>query len=179
MKTIDIRRSVRKFKDTPVESEKIEKLLRAAMQAPSASNQQPWEFIVVTDREKLDTLSEFSPYSKLIKGAPLRIVVLRRTNAPHPYHADQDLGACCENMLLEAVDIGLGGVWMGAGAEGKREGDERDENIRKVFPMPPTVTPMGVLAFGYPLSDGANHYVDRFDESRIHFNGYRSDCGKN
>lgn len=172
MNTIDIRRSVRRFKDIPVENEKIEKILRAGMQAPSRSNQQPWEFIVVTDKDKLLELSAFSPFSRRMKKAPLAIVVLRRTNILHPYHANQDLGACCENMLLEAVDLGLGAYWMGAGAEGALEGDKRDENIRTVFPMPDTVTPMAVLAFGYPLHDDANHYIDRFDSDRVHYNKY-------
>lgn len=53
MDIINLRRSIRRYKDQPVEQEKIEKLLRAAMQAPSAANQQPWEFIVVQDEKYL------------------------------------------------------------------------------------------------------------------------------
>lgn len=80
MNEIFTRRSVRKYADKPVEKEKVEKLLRRAMQAPSATNQQPWEFIVVDDKELLKKLSSFSPYSKFVADAPLAMVLLNRTD---------------------------------------------------------------------------------------------------
>lgn len=70
------RRSIRKYQNVQVEKEKIEKLLKAAMQAPSAGNQQPWEFIVVEDKKFLSSLSEMSPYSKLISDTPLTIILV-------------------------------------------------------------------------------------------------------
>lgn len=76
MDVIFKRRSIRRYKDQAVEDEKIEKLLRAAMQAPSAVNQQPWEFIVVRDKSILNKLAGLSPYSKMVADAPLAIVVL-------------------------------------------------------------------------------------------------------
>ena len=66
MNEIFTRRSVRKYADKPVEKEKVEKLLRRAMQAPSATNQQPWEFIVVDDKELLKKLSSFHSFCKLL-----------------------------------------------------------------------------------------------------------------
>ena len=66
--------SVRKYQDKPVEREKIEAILRAAMQAPSAGNQQPWAFYVVTNREKLEALSNVHPYAGMVKAAPAAIV---------------------------------------------------------------------------------------------------------
>ena len=66
--------STRKFEDRPVETEKITQLLKAAMQAPSAGNQQPWEFFVVTDKEKIKALSESNPYAGCAAGAPVVIV---------------------------------------------------------------------------------------------------------
>ena len=76
MEVIFNRRSIRRYKKQAVEEEKIEKILRAAMQAPSAANQQPWEFIVVRDKDNLKKLSEISAYSKMVAEAPLAIVVL-------------------------------------------------------------------------------------------------------
>ena len=70
MNSIFHRISVRKYQDRPVEKEKIEKILRAAMQAPSATNQQPWEFYVVTDKKKLEALSQVHPYAGMTKDAP-------------------------------------------------------------------------------------------------------------
>ena len=70
------RRSVRRFSDRPVEEEKLQLLLRAAMQAPSAKNAQPWEFLVVKDKEVLEALAKAQPYAMAIKNAPLGIVTL-------------------------------------------------------------------------------------------------------
>ena len=78
MDSIFHRVSIRKFQDKPVEPEKIEKLLRAAMAAPSAGNQQPWEFYVVTDKEKILELSKATPYSGCAAGAPVVIVPVYR-----------------------------------------------------------------------------------------------------
>lgn len=71
MNSIFHRVSIRKFQDKPVEEEKIERIIRAAMQAPSAANQQPWEFYVVTDREKIKELGASSPYAAPASNAPV------------------------------------------------------------------------------------------------------------
>jgi nitroreductase len=80
LKGIFNRRSIREFKDQVVEPEKIDKLLRAAMQAPSAANQQPWEFIVVKDKAALGRLSQVSPYSKPVAGSAITFVLLANTS---------------------------------------------------------------------------------------------------
>lgn len=167
MNEIFTRRSVRKYADKPVEKEKVEKLLRRAMQAPSATNQQPWEFIVVDDKELLKKLSSFSPYSKFVADAPLAMVLLNRTGLRAQGHVPQDMGACMENLLLQAVELDLGAVWMGAGL-----GDERDRNITKIFDLPENVKPFGVVSIGYPAEENANKFVERYDESRVHYNKY-------
>ena len=75
MEAIFKRRSIRKYKDEPVSDELIDKLLRAAMAAPSAGNEQPWHFVVVKDKETLKRLSKLSPYASMLKDAPIGIVV--------------------------------------------------------------------------------------------------------
>ena len=74
MNSIFHRISVRKYEDKPVEKEKIMEILKAGMQAPSACNQQPWEFYVVTDKEKIQKLSKVTPYTGCAAGAPAVIV---------------------------------------------------------------------------------------------------------
>lgn len=167
MNEIFTRRSVRKFLEKDVENEKIEMLLKAAMQAPSRGNQQPWEFIVVTEKDLVLKLSNFSRYSKLLVGAPVAIVVLMKKNCYAPSHAPQDLGACVENLLLQAVSEGLGTCWMGAGT-----GDDRDAFLIDMFNLPETVVPYGVIAVGYPAEEGMNKFVDRYNESLVHYNKY-------
>ena len=96
-----------------MEKEKTEAILRAAMQAPSAGNQQPWEFYVVTNKEKLAALSEVSPYAGMTKYAPVAIVAAYRKNCMMPEYAQIDLSIAMENLWLETDAQGLGGVWLG------------------------------------------------------------------
>jgi nitroreductase len=165
MEAIDIRRSVRKYNGMPVEDEKIEKLLRAAMQAPSAGNQRESEFIVVSSRKSLEQLSAMSPYSGLIARAPLAIVLLGNTERMQfPENWEQDLGAAAENILIEAVDLDLGAVWLGV-----HPLEERIAAVRKQFSLPDNLRPFAVIAVGYPAEKEANHFEDRWERKRVHY----------
>lgn len=167
MEAINIRRSVRKYQDRPIEKETIEKLLRAAMQAPSASNQQPWEFIVIQDREKLNEISKMSPYSKMAAQAPLAIVLLGNTEKMSwPQVWQQDMGAAAENLLLEAADLGLGAVWLGV-----MTFEDRMKFLSEMFELKQSVVPFCVICVGYPEGAG-NHFIDRFNPDVIHYEKY-------
>lgn len=166
MKEIFIRRSIRTYKDALVEKEKIDKLLRAAMQAPSAGNQQPWEFIVVQDKDLLNKLSGISPYSKMLAKAPLAIVMLANKNIFRiPEKWQQDMGAATENLLLEAVHLGLGGVWLGVAPV-----EDRMNAISEIFNLPENILPFAIVSIGYPETE--QKFVDRYDASRVHYDGY-------
>ena len=104
MNPIFLRTSIRSYEARPVEPEKIRLLLQAAMAAPSACNQQPWEFYIADDKETLAKLSECSPYAGCVKHAPLAIIPCARRELPAPAYADIDMSAAVENLLLEARD---------------------------------------------------------------------------
>ena len=161
------RRSVRKYTEQKIEPEKVDRMLRAAMQAPSATNQQPWEFLVIDDKETIVKLAEFSPYAKMLPGAPLAMVILEKQGVRAPLFTEQDLGAAVQNLMLQAVEDGLGSVWMGVG-----RGTERETFLTEMFNLPETVKPFAVLAIGYPADENANKFVDRYDEARVHYNKY-------
>ena len=94
------RRSIRKYEDKPVEKATVEKLLRAAMQAPSAGNQQPWEFIVVENKETLAQMANVSPYATPLKNAAVSIIVLvNKDSLRFPSYWQQDLAAATQNLL--------------------------------------------------------------------------------
>lgn len=167
MDAIFERRSIRKYKDTPVEKEKIEKLLRAAMQAPSAGNQQPWEFIVIQDKEMLKKLSQMSPYAKMIGDSAVSILVLGNTqNMRYSEYWEQDLGAATQNLLLQAVELDLGAVWLGVAPL-----QDRMDFIKSAFNLPENIKPYAVVPVGYPEGQN-NKFVDRYDEARVHFGAY-------
>lgn len=166
MNSIFVRRSIREFLDKPVEEEKIEKILRAGMQAPSAKNQQAWEFIVVTSKEDKEAVSTMSPFSKLAAKASVLIVLLGNTTkmiAPEKWQ--QDLGACSQNMLLQIVKEELGGVWLGVYPT-----QERVDKLKNIFNLPENIEPFSVICFGY--SDRNNVFTDRYDKSKVHWGKY-------
>ncbi len=154
--------SVRKYKDRPVEPEKIEQILRAGMQAPSACNQQPWEFYVVTDREKIQALSESTPYSKCAAGAPVLIVPVYREKCAVPEYAQIDMSIAQENMWLEADELELGGVWLGIAPI-----EERMKAVEDILQIPEGLRAFSIFAFGYPAEKRPQQ--DRFDKNRIHY----------
>jgi len=163
MEEIFKRVSVRKYLDKPVEKEKIEKILKAGMQAPSAGNQQPWEFYVVENKELIEKLSKVSEYSKFVKDAPVVIVPCYRLNGlKFPEYDLIDLSICTENMWLEESALGLGGVMLGIAPH-----DYRMQYVEKVLNIPMDVRAFALLTVGYPAEDKKQQ--DRFDKNRIHY----------
>jgi len=163
MSSIFHRISVRKFEDRPIEKEKIVQVLKAGMQAPSACNQQPWEFYVVTDKEKIQELSTATPYSKCAAGAPVVIVPVYRTEGlVAPSYAEIDLSIAQQNIWLETDEIGLGGVWLGIAPI-----EERMKEVEEIVGIPEDQRAFAIFPLGYPAEERAQQ--DRFDESRIHF----------
>ena len=162
MNHIFTRVSIRKYQDRPVEKEKTMAILRAAMQAPSAGNQQPWEFYVVTNKEKLKALSEVHPYAGMTKDAPVAIVAAYRKECILPDYAQIDLSIAMENLWLETDAQGLGGVWLGIAPQ-----EERMKSVEEILNIPDTMRAFAIFPYGYPAEERTQQ--DRFDESRIHY----------
>ncbi len=162
MNSLYHRVSIRKYENRPVEKEKTEAILRAAMQAPSAANQQPWEFFVVTRPNTLEALSRVSPYAGMTKDAPCAIVSAYRTDCRIPSFAQIDLAIAMENLWLAADQEGLGGVWLGIAPI-----EERMKAVEKILQMPENLRAYAIFPFGYPAE--ARGQQDRFDRERIHW----------
>lgn len=155
MDSIFHRVSVRHYLDKPVEEEKLEKILRAAMQAPSAKNQQPWRFTVVTDKKKIAELAAASQFSLFAAKAPVIIVVSYVKDCGLPEFAPLDTAAAVENMWLEADALGLGGVWMGV-----QPRPERMQKVGGMVHLPDNENAFAMFALGYPARE--HEQRDRF-----------------
>ncbi|MDR2403344.1 MAG: nitroreductase family protein [Spirochaetaceae bacterium] len=137
---IHARRSIRKYKKAEVTQAQIDALLEAAMLAPSANNSRPWEFVVVQSREQLDKIVQIHPYAGMLREASLAIVVCARVESDF---FPQDCGAAVENILLQAVELGLGTCWCGVyPVEKLVKGLREALNIKSV--------PFCVIAAGVP-----------------------------
>lgn len=162
MNAIYHRVSIRKYQDKPVEKEKIEAILRAAMQAPSAGNQQPWEFYVVTDKAMLEALSQVHRYAGMVKDAPAAIVSAYRKECWAKQFAPIDLSIAMENLWLETDAQGLGGVWLGIAPV-----EDRMKAVEDIVGMPDSLRAFAIFPLGYPAEE--RRQQDRFDASRIHW----------
>ena len=161
---IEKRRSIRNFHtDKPVTREQLNRMLEAAMQAPSACNSRPWEFIAVTKREILDEIARVHPYAAMCATAAAAIIVVAipQTGRPVGYYP-QDCAAATQNILLEAVSQGLGACWCGVYPR-----DERIASIRELFSISDPKIPFCVIAIGAPAESPDRKGI--FDESRVRF----------
>jgi len=165
MKEIFTRRSIRKYENKPVTDEQINELLRAAMYAPSAGNEQPWHFVVIKDRAILDEIPKFHPYTQMVLEAPVAIVpCCDMSNLKYDgVFWIQDMSAAIQNILLMAESMGLGTCWCGVYPR-----KEYMEKITELLGLPEHIVPVAVVAVGYP---GEQRQVrDRFRPERVHYN---------
>ena len=141
---IKSRRSVRKFTKDPVPEDLIEKILEAGRWAPSGLNNQPWRFAVITAADLKQEISKLTNYAKVVLAAQVLIAVFLDTETS--YHREKDIqgiGACLENMLLEAHSLGLGAVWLG-------EIIKSSEQIKSLLGVGKKLDLMAVVAMGHP-----------------------------
>ena len=159
---IATRRSIRRFQERPVADEHIRAIIEAAMLAPSAGNQQPWHFIVITDREKLDAIPSFHPYSDMVRTAPVAILICGDpAGGPWPDFWPQDCSAAAQNALLAARGLGLGTVWVGVYPV-----EERMAGFRRLLAIPEHVLPFALIPVGW--SDSLFQAVNRSRPERVH-----------
>ncbi len=160
------RRSIRKYQEREVEPEKILELLKAAMCAPSAWNQQAWHFIVIRDKLKRQKIAEVHPYARMVSESPVCIIVccelsLLKSEKFWP----QDCSAATENILIRATELGLGSVWCGVYPD-----EERVDALKKLFNLPKNIIPFSIVAIGYPAEQPRP--TEKFKPERIHYEGW-------
>jgi len=167
LETIFSRRSIRKYTDRPVEPEKLDSLLQAAMAAPSAMNCKPWEFVVVTDPRLLAQFRQ-----RLIFGdrnAPAAILVCGNprlsTNPAARLFWQQDCSAAAENILIAAVGLGLGTVWVGVHPVA-----DFVRTVREIAGLPKFVTPLCLIYVGYAAE--VKPARTQYDDRRVHWQMY-------
>ena len=157
------RRSIRKYQSTKIPNTLVQLLLEAAMSAPSAGNAQPWHFIVITENHLLKKIQAFHPYSQMLSHAPLAILICAdRDKEKHPGFWVQDCSAAAMNLLMSAHILGLGAVWLGI-----HPVEKLIEGIHELFRLPSHVSPLALIAVGYPDEEKKPAY--RFNSERVHY----------
>lgn len=165
------RTSVRAYSGKEVESEKIDTLLRAAMAAPTAGNKQPWRFVVINDKDILDSISDNFHTMTMAKDASFAVVMCGDTTATFSGEARgywvEDVSAASENLLLAAHAIGLGAVWCGIYPQMARV-----RQFSEMLHLPENIIPMACICVGYP--SGETIPKDKWKPEYIHYNTWDS-----
>ncbi len=166
-KILKTRRSIRKFSNKEVSKETILKIIEAGMFAPTAGNRQPWEFIVVDDKEIFDGIMEVHPHAQPLKTANKAIIICGRKDLAVSFeYMLLDLGAVTQNMLLTIHSEGLGACWLGTFPR-----ENRMKKISEMCKLPENVIPFSTIALGFPLETPKN--PQRFKEEKIFYNIYQ------
>lgn len=165
LETVLTRRSVRQFDEEKIVTEKdLKTILTAGMYAPSAMNKQPWEFIVIQDKETLKKITEIHPYAHFLMQAGTAVIPCENSAVSYEGYGPLDVALASENILLTAHSMGYGGCFCGVYPETKIM-----EKLAELLNLPENVVPIALLVLGTP---GAVELTqpDRFDAGKIHKN---------
>ena len=165
MEAILSRRSIRRYTPDPLPEEAIRRVLEAGMAAPSAGDERPWHFVVITDKEMLAAIPGFHSLARFVPNAAAAILVCADVALSKYPPADwwvQDCSAATQNILLAAHAAGLGAVWLGVHPE-----KVRIDGFRALCRLPESIVPFSLVSLGFPAARKEREH--RFDPARIHW----------
>lgn len=162
LEAIFTRRSIRRFTGEPLSKEELETVLKAGFCAPSAHNYQPWHFVIVRDKDMLQSISQMHPYAKMLPQAGCGIIVCGDTKKQEKTgFLVEDCSAAIQNMLLAAHGLGLGAVWCGLYPV-----PQLTSKMTELLSLPEEIIPVGMVVIGHKAEEKES--VDRYDASKIH-----------
>ncbi len=160
------RRSIRHFTGELISDEQLNTILRAGFQAPNAHNLQPWEFIVVRDKDKIKEIKEFHKYAKMVEEAGTLVVVCGDKDKQEILGLlVSDTSAAIQNILLASHGLGLGAVWCGI-----YDIYDYVANFSETLNLPDNILPVGMVVVGNKIKDRSTQ--DRYDETKIHYDNW-------
>ncbi len=164
IKAIMSRRSIRKFKDTAVNEKDIKTILETGMNAPSAGDGRPWHFVVIKDRQKLNTLADkVDDGNEMFKQAQAAILLVGDPGKEgFPGFYPQDCSCAAQNMQLAVHELGLGTVWIALWSV-----KPRIEGVLEVIDVPKGLEPFALFPIGVPDENLGEDY--RYDNARVHY----------
>jgi nitroreductase len=159
------RRSIRKYSDREITQEAIDRLLKSAMYAPSAMNNQAWQFVVINEREKLDQIFKIIS-QEILLSTRVAILVCGDLNLEKNIdYIQQNCSAATQNLMLCAHGLGLGSCWIGVYPT-----KETISGLQKLFNLPEFVIPISLVSLGYPAENPVAD--ERYKPEKVHFNNW-------
>ncbi len=165
------RRSIRRYLDQPVETEKIDMLIETALRSPSSKGFNPWELIVVTDKDLLEKLSKAKPHgASFLKNAPLGIVVCADPAMCDVWVEDASIASIFLHLAPESM--GLGSCWIQIRKRMYDQTKTSQEYIRELLNIPENLNVESIVAIGYPAETKPPHKKESLQYEKIHFDFY-------
>lgn len=158
------RRSIRKYSENKIPDKAVDSILKSAMYAPSAMNNQAWQFVVINQREKLDDIIKVISHAEMLKSAQAAILVCGDLNLEKNVdYIQQNCSAATQNLMLCAHGLGIGSCWIGVYPV-----KEIISGLQELFKLPEYVIPISLVSLGYPAENPIAE--DRFKTEKVHFN---------
>ena len=168
---IQNRRSIRKYKDRAVEDETIDLLVEALLRAPTSMGKNSWEFVVVTDRERLEKLSRAKPHgASFLKNAPLGIVVCSDPGVSDVWIENASIASIYVHLAAASLD--LGSCWIQIRERQHDDSCSAEGYIADVLGLPAHLRVLSVIAIGYADESKAPHPDDALAWDRVFFNNH-------
>jgi len=165
------RRSIRKFEQRPVEKEKLDQIVEAALRAPSSRGFNPWHFVVVADPEMLGNLSKAKPHgAAFLKNAPLAVVVCADPAVSDVWVEDASIASIIVH--LAATDLGLGSCWIQIRKRPHESGTSAGEHIAGLLKLPENLEVESIVAIGYAAEEKKGHAEESLQREKVSFETY-------
>lgn len=162
------RRSIRRFSDKPVEKEKVDLLVEALLRSPSSRGCMPWEFVVVTESDSIDQLSQSKPQgAAFLKGAPLAVVICADPQATDVWVEDAAIASTYAH--LAATDLGLGSCWIQLRNRNFSESQTASQRVGEILSLPDHLEVLSIVAIGYAVEEKAPHPEGSLKREKVHY----------
>lgn len=166
------RRSIRKYKETKIEEEKIDLLVKSALLSPSSRSLRPWEFIVVTDEILIHKLANAKEHgSQFLQKAPLAIVVLGDERKSDVWIEDASIASVILQLMAES--IGLGSCWIQIRERLHSTNITSEKYVRDLLNIPDELRVESIISIGYPDEEKKAYDEESLAYDKIFINEYK------
>lgn len=165
------RRSIRKYKKQPIEKQKIEQLFKAALLSPSSRGINPWEFIIVDEKDEINKLSKSKAHgSQFLNNAPVAIVIVADKEKSDVCVEDCSIAATI--IQLQAERLGLGSCWIQIRNRHTKEEKSSEQYIKEILTIPDNYMVEAIISIGYKDEVKEPHNLENIQYEKIHYNSY-------
>lgn len=161
------RRSIRKYKDEPLDPTAVKTILEAGLLSPTGKNKRAWHFIAVDDKEMLQKLSQCKSSGALpVKGSALTVAVCVDVTESETWIEDASIAAAY--MMLQARDLGIGSCWIEVNGRLSADGTPAEEVVQELLGLPEQIQPLCLVTFGMPDEERQPQNVEKLLWERVH-----------